>query len=138
MKGYKRGVITGVLLIFAIVLAFGVSQTYASQNIDKMASKAVSDFFDAIKNNDADGVINNSIDTGTEKERRDLFEQTKKDVEGYQILTVEKQDDSKVFVTVKVDLTFRDAVMKYPVVKVGEKWVVDVENATQIEDQLPQ
>jgi len=138
MKGFKRGVITGALLIFALAIALGVSQTYASQNVEKMACKAVSDFFDAAKNNDADGVINNSIDTGTEKERRDLIARTQKDFKGYQILAFEKQDDNKVFVTVKLSLTPRDATMKYPVIKVGEKWIVNVANAAQVEDQLRQ
>lgn len=138
MKGFNKGVIAGALMIFALVIAFSVSQSYASQNVQKMASKAVSDFFDAGKNNDANGVINNSIDTGTEKERRDLFAKTQKDFKGYQILAVKKQDDNKVFVTVKLSITPRDAIMKYPVVKMGNKWMVDVANATQIEDRLPQ
>ncbi|MDD4237722.1 MAG: hypothetical protein PHT62_04110 [Desulfotomaculaceae bacterium] len=136
MKGYKRGLIAGAIVLFAIAIIFGVSQTYASQSIEKSAENVVSKFFDAGKNGDIDTVIDCSIDMRpglTNSMRREVIKEQKDLLKEYNILSAEKVNDQKVVVRVKLVLTDDKMILDYPVIYNGDKWVLDITNAQRVE-----
>jgi predicted nucleic acid-binding Zn-ribbon protein len=134
LKGYKKGFIIGALLLFAFVIIFS-TQVYASQSIENTAKQVVVDFFNAIKNNDIDAAMNSSIDTfwKNETERREQFVKTQKELKDFKIESVRIVDANKAYVIATISMTNAyDTTIQYPVVKEGEKWIIDISNSTVI------
>ncbi len=117
------------LFTICMCLLFSL-QAYASQPVEQSASSTVEAFFNAMLEKDFNVYASNSVDTLPLSVRRQLFENG--DVLGYQIESVQKVDNEHATAIVKVsekDIIFT---MKYPVIFVEKKWVVDLDNSENI------
>ncbi|MEG3071750.1 MAG: hypothetical protein RQM92_13750 [Candidatus Syntrophopropionicum ammoniitolerans] len=131
MQGLKKGFIAGALLLFAFMMLFS-NQAHASQNNEKAAKEVMIDFFNAVKNNDIDNAINNSVDKfyKNENERREAFQAISNDLKYYKIESVNEADANKVIIMVEISWNNGDYdKVSYPVVRRGGKWIIDISNA---------
>ncbi len=142
MKGFKRGFIAGAIALITFAIIFGVSQTYASQNNEKLAKQVVSSLLDSAKIGDYDTVMDISIDKHpgiNDSNRREMIKEQKDILKEYTILSAKKVNDQKIIVRVSMSLnnevlsTVDHFMVDYPVILIGDKWVVDVTNAQQLE-----
>jgi len=118
-----------ILPTICMFLFFSI-QAYTSKHVEQSAHNAVEAFFNAMLEKDFNAYASNSVDTLPLSVRRQLFENG--DVLVYQIESVQKVDNEHATAIVKVsekDLIFT---MKYPIIFVEKKWVVDLDNSENI------
>jgi hypothetical protein len=116
--------------LFTICMCLFLLQAFASELVEQSARSTVEAFFNAMLEKDFDTYASNSVDTLPLSVRRQLFEN--EDVLEYQIESVEKVDNEHATAIVKIiekDLILK---MKYPVIFVGKKWVIDLDNSENI------
>lgn len=120
-----------VLMVFTFSMLFG-TQVYASENtntiedVNRAAENVVIEFFNAIMNNDMETALAISVDEyENEIKRQEAFKETQQELEDYSIEDINMVDADRVLVTVNVTVSGFDSVIEYPVVKIGDKWVLD-------------
>ncbi|MGI9953302.1 hypothetical protein V3F56_13150 [Moorellaceae bacterium AZ2] len=143
MKFSKRQLIYLVVLITSIFfMCIGISQTIASQDIEKAAKNSVAAFLDAYLAGDYNKAIDYSKDTRDNLDREDRYEQlakskgTGEELLKYKILGTEKYNDELIGVTVELVFSKETITMKYPVIKEGKEWIVDVSSAIDVTNRL--
>lgn len=145
MKFSKRQVVYLVALITIVSFIFismGFAQAIASQNVEKEAKNSVAAFLDAYLAGDYNKAIDYSKDTRDNLDREGRYKQfeesknTGEELLKYKILTTEKYSDELVGVTVELVFPGETLIMKYPVIKEGKEWVVDISRAIDLTNRL--
>lgn len=143
MKFSKRQVIYLVALITIVsFISIGIAQTIASQDVEKEAKNSVAAFLDAYLAGDYNKAIDYSKDTRDNLDREGRYKQfeesknTGEELLKYKILTTEKYSDELVGVTVELVFPGETLIMKYPVIKEGKEWVVDISRAIDLTNRL--
>ncbi|AKX94405.1 DUF4878 domain-containing protein [Neomoorella thermoacetica] len=130
------------LLLIALLIGIA-QQSFASQKVEDAARDTVTKVFDAAISGNYETVLEYTIDERhpqmtKEQRRQNIIDEQKQSsqlrVNRYDILSVEKVNDKKAYVTVKVYSPKNELTVKYPVFYNGIKWVIDITNSISIKD----